>query len=280
MTELKMPFHRYAELCRRQGFDRLCFILSFDCDTPLDVAAADRLDPQLRSLGIRTSYAVPGSQLIQGDATYRRLAEAGAAFINHGYRPHAEWRETRYWAVTDYAALSEDDVVADIRRGHETVCDVIGRPPLGFRAPHFGSYQSPAQREVIYRTVRPLGYRFCSGTLPDDALAAGPILWSGGMAEFPLTGSLREPRTILDSWNYLINRETYVLSEDYELLFRETVDFFAANDLPGLINWYVDPAHVVDQPPFHRAIRYLLDAGAVSLSFEDALALAAPPPAV
>ena len=61
--------------------------------------------------------------------------------------------------VTFYDQMSAAEVEADIRRGHETVTKVMGEAPRGFRAPHFGSFQSPNQLALIYRVVRDLGYR-------------------------------------------------------------------------------------------------------------------------
>src|SRR5262245_54263038 len=92
----------YGAKARAQGFDRLLLYLTFDCDTDEDAAAALELDPWLRARGIRGAYAVPGTQLIRAADSYQRLMAAGAAFLNHGYVPHAEWREDRYVPVTFY----------------------------------------------------------------------------------------------------------------------------------------------------------------------------------
>ena len=64
--------------------------------------------------GIRASYAVPGAQLDKGAAVYRSLADAGAEFLNHGSRPHAEWRGDRYYGITFYNEMSTEDVQAAV----------------------------------------------------------------------------------------------------------------------------------------------------------------------
>lgn len=263
----------YAQLSRAQGIGQLVLVLSFDCDTPEDALAAERLHPVLERKGIRATYAVPGEQLRAGHTIYHRLAEAGAPFINHGALPHAEWRNDRYHSITFYNELSTEEVIADIRRGHEIVLDVTGRPPDGFRAPHFGYYQQPQQLQVVHDTARELGYRFCTTTLPSLALAQGPAIDMGGLYEFPLSGSLRAPTTILDSWNYLSDRRDYALKKDYFRDFRETVDFFLKRGLPGVLNYYVDPAHVVDAEPFHRALDYAVARNLPTLHYTDLAAL-------
>ncbi len=188
----------YAARARAQGIDRLCLYLTFDCDTDEDAAAALELDPWLRSLGIDAAYAVPGTQLERAAASYRQLAAAGAEFLNHGHMPHAEWREDRYVPITFYEQIEPDAVVSDIRRGHATVTTVVGRPPRGFRAPHFGSFQAAHQLDLIYRTARELGYVYCSTTVPQAALDNGPVIDCGGIYEIPLFGSHYSPTAILE----------------------------------------------------------------------------------
>jgi peptidoglycan/xylan/chitin deacetylase (PgdA/CDA1 family) len=247
----------YAAKARAQGFERLLLYFTFDCDTDEDAAGALELDPWLRGLGICAAYAVPGIQLTRAASAYRQLAASGAEFLNHGHLPHAEWREDRYVPITFYDQLSTAEVVEDIRRGHETVTDVIGRPPHGFRAPHFGSFQATHQLEVIYRTARELGYSYCSTTVPQTALDHGPVIDRGGLYEIPLFGSYYAPTAILDSWTYLEDRKTFRLGQEYFDLFRDTVDFILANGLPGVLAYYADPAHVVRQKPFLDAIEMI-----------------------
>jgi peptidoglycan/xylan/chitin deacetylase (PgdA/CDA1 family) len=260
----------HANQCRSEGIDGRYFILSFDCDTPEDAAAALKLDPVLRTLGVKTIYAVPGVTLRQCAASYQLLAESGACFINHGGRPHAIWDGDRYRGITFYNEMTPEEIVTDIEEGHLAVTDVIGRPPTGFRAPHFGYIQTSDLRSLIYRTLHRLGYRFSSGTLPALALERGPIVdESHGIAEVPLTGSRRAPQAILDSWNYYY--EELKLKEEYYQGMSETIDFFADESLPVLLNFYVDPSHVEGASPFARAIERLCERNYRSVDFADLL---------
>ena len=79
--------------------------------------------------------------------------------MNHGARAHAVWQDDRYVPITFYNELDTGRIVEDVQCGHDTLTDVTGQAPIGFRAPHFGSFQSEDDLALIYRTIKPLGYR-------------------------------------------------------------------------------------------------------------------------
>ncbi len=256
----------YIELGSRLGLKAPSLFLSFDCDTDLDAAAIEPVHKFLHSLGIKATYAVPGAQLLKDPSPYRRLAQSGAEFMNHGGRPHAEFDGNRWVGTTFYDKMTPADVEADIRLGHAIVTEVIGAPPLGFRAPHFGCYQSSEQLALLHRTAAALGYRYCSTTLPSYGLAKGPAVDIDGMVELPCFGSIRNLETILDSWTYLTDRTHYALGDDYFDLMKETVDLFVERRVPAILTWYADPCHVLDQPPFMRAMETIAKHGIPSYS--------------
>jgi peptidoglycan/xylan/chitin deacetylase (PgdA/CDA1 family) len=249
------PIERYGALCRACGIDRLYLLLTFDCDTDGDIDVVGELDRDLRRRGVAAGYAVPGVQLQKGATAWRRVADLGAEFLNHGGRAHAEFRDGRYWPATFYEQLPSTEVVADIHEGDRLVREIIGRPAEGFRAPHFGSFQAPEQLDLIYGTVGQLGYRYCSTTIPAVALDRGPLVRTDhGVVEVPTLGSYRYPPTLLDSWTYLTDRVHYTLGEEYYELFEETVRVMSERRLPGLLTYYADPSHVFGQAPFERAL--------------------------
>jgi hypothetical protein len=272
LSKNEQQLRRYADKARACGIDRLLLYLSFDCDTDEDAIAALELDPWLRKRGIRAEYAVPGSQLEQSPDAYRRIKGAGAGFLNHGARPHTQWEDDRYIPVNFYDRLAPEEVVSDILRGHEIIKAVLGGAPNGFRAPHFGCFQAKEQLELIYCTVRTLGYSYCSTTIPAVALENGPLIKRGEVFEIPLFGSYLAPTTLLDSWTYLEDRVHYRLSNSYFELFRDTVDYMLANDLPGVLAYYADPSHVVDQKPFLDAMALVIDRGVPSVYAEEIIA--------
>lgn len=263
----------YAEIVKSLGINNIYITLSFDCDTPEDAVAAQTTDRFLSSRAIPRTYAVPGEMLTHSGSLYRKLFDDGAVFLNHGQRPHAEFRDGRYQSITFYNEMSEDEVIQDMAAADATLRNILGITPKGFRAPHFGYFQEPHQRALIYRTAKSLGYQFCSDTLPALGLKKGPVIDMGGIYEIPLSGSLADPHTILDSWNYLEDYVDFRLKDDYQSMFSSTIDFFRKNHLPALLNYYVDPAHVINSPCFFKAVDYALEQDAVFLDYEGLINL-------
>jgi peptidoglycan/xylan/chitin deacetylase (PgdA/CDA1 family) len=260
------PLENYITAARKLGLNRPYLFLSFDCDTDLDASAAEGVHEFLESLGIKATYAVPGAQLLRLPEPYQRLAMRGAEFMNHGGLPHAKWNGDQWVGMTFYDSMLPEEAEADIWRGHEIVSEVIGRVPVGFRAPHFGCYQKPEQIDLLHRTAASLGYRYCSTTLPSFGLKYGPAYETHGILEIPCLGSIRNPETILDSWTYLTDRKNYMLGDEYFDLMVETVDVFVKQQLPVVFTWYADPCHVLNQPPFIKAVEYLAKIGVVSVT--------------
>ena len=89
--------------------------------------------------------------------------------------------------------------------------------------------------------------------------------------EIPLTGSLRYPFVILDSWTYLESYYQPVVKRQYSELFTETVEGLLAMGVSGVLNVYVDPAHVVKSEYFRFAIERTLELGVVSLGYGEML---------
>lgn len=265
-------FERYAGYAASLGLSRPLLFLSFDCDTDLDPPATVEVMKLLDSLGIKATFAVPGVQLERGIDVYREIAQR-CEFMNHGHLPHAEWRDDRYVGITFYETMPVAAVEADIRNGHETVTRLTGRPPQGFRAPHFGHFKQPDQLALVHRLAHELGYGYCSTTLPEYALIHGPAPRIGKIIELPAFGSIKGPTSILDSWTHLADRKDYALAPSYAELMIETVDRLMAGNVPALLTWYADPAHVAGQEPFERAMKHLASRGIRSLSGSEAAAL-------
>lgn len=263
----------YVRKARAIGLHDVRLFLSFDCDTDLDPKAALEVMAFLSALGIKGTFAVPGAELRRSAESYRRLAGQGAEFMNHGDRAHAAWEEDRFVSVTFYERMAFDEVEADIRKGHETVEAVLGVRPQGFRAPHFGHFQAPDQLALVHRVARDLGYRYCSTTLPAYGLQHGPVHDAGGIIELPTFGTIRSPVSLLDSWSHLTDRRDYALSDMFETLLIETVDTLSRLELPALLTWYVDPAHVAGQAPFERAMQHLAKRRIPSLGALEAASL-------
>jgi len=274
-------FDHYRERAAACGLSGLTLFLSFDCDTDWDFEVVEPLDSFLAERSIAVTYAVPGAQLERGREYYKAVASRGREFMNHGAWPHAEWRQDQdqYVPITFYQNHTSDEVSADIRRGHQIVQDVTGQTPVGFRAPHFGSFQSASDLSLIYRTIAELGYLYASTTIPEQGLLHGPVYPTGGVVELPTFGSASAPLTILDTWTHLTDRRRYALGAEYFELFAETLDVLTGADIPALLTWYGDPSHAWQQAPFMKAMDLIASRGIPSVSGREAASLCSAAPA-
>jgi hypothetical protein len=246
---------RYSRLAREQGLDGPRFVLSFDCDTDLDIEVAEDVHTRLATLGIRPCYAVPGELLERGATVYQRIAATGAEFLNHGYRTHTFFHPiTRtYESTFFYDRLDRAQIRDDIRRGHDAHVRVLGRAPTGFRVPHFGTYQELHQLRLLHQELAELGYRYSSSTVPRYGLLHGPLKKSdAGIWEIAVSGCFDRPTTILDSWGVRYAERRQYTEEDYGIQFGKMLRFF--ENKPGLLNYYADPSQVYDWPGFFDAI--------------------------
>lgn len=267
-----LPFWRaYDRKARAQGFDRLYMVLSFDCDTDEDIAAAQHIHKWLGERGVRGVFAVPGVQLRKGATTFRSMSDEGAEFINHGAAAHTEWRDGRYWSVNFYDQMSREQVERDIRRGHEVVTEVTGKSPRGFRAPHFGHFQQSEQLAWLYSLLGKLGYEYASTTVPPYLLKYGPSVDREGVTEFPVSGRYYAPLQIFDSWGYLRSPYRPKVTESYGSEFIRSVKALMIHGIHGVANYYVDPAHVVESQSFFSALTYCLDAGLPIVTYSQLL---------
>jgi hypothetical protein len=268
---IKESFLRYSRAAQKQGFSQLYLLLSFDCDTPEDGAAAQRLHKWLAQHDIYATYAVPGAQLIEGADIYRSLADQGAEFMNHGAAPHTQWRGDRYWSTTFYHEMSKDEIVADINLGHQIVQQVIGKSPKGFRTPHFGTFQTEEQRGLVYQALHNLRYRFSSSTVPDLAFGNGPIIKRGDLSELPLSGTITSPYLVFDSWSYVQSPQVPKVKDEFSQAFIATIRKLLEWGVVGVLNWYMDPSHVHGSNSFYEALEFAKSSQIVSAQFEDLL---------
>lgn len=246
---------RQARLARRAGLDRVWLVLSFDCDTPEDAGVAWDVHERLAGIGVRPVYAVPGALLREASDVYTRIAETGAEFINHGDRMHTYFdADAGRWASNFFYDQQPRDVIRrDILDAHDTVAEVVGRVPVGYRTPHFGTFQDPEQLGWLHGVLGELGYRFSTSTVPLWGLREGPVFNRFGLLELPVSGGVADPFGILDTWSCFEAPDRVRTPRDYE---REATALAAAFKQAGagLINVYGDPSHIHDSEEFFRAV--------------------------
>ena len=239
----------------KYGLSKPVFVLSFDCDTDLDISVVEDVHKKLIQEGIRPIYAVPGELLIQGADVYKRIHDSGAEFINHGYRRHSDVSlpSRNYFGTFFYEQESRVTVVEDMKMGHEAIQKVLGANPSIFRTPHFGGFSNSSQLDFLWKTLKALNYQLSSSTTPHFAFINGPISVHYGIYEFPVSGDPRRPSQILDSWSYAFSGKKSLSKEKYVSAINQLADEMAAGKVLFL-NIYADPSQVYDWPEFFEAI--------------------------
>jgi hypothetical protein len=270
----------YNRKARLAGLDRLYFVLSFDCDTPEDIEASEIVDARLRRMGVRPVYAVPGELLEQGRAVYGAIARAGAEFLNHGFRQHVRWEAAAaaYRSCFFYDQIGREEAAEDIRCGHAAQQQILGVPPKGFRTPHFGTFQKRSQLRWLHGLLRSLGYEFSSSTMPWLGFRYGPRFDRFGLAEFPLSGAFTDPLRLLDSWGCYRAPGRALGEADYAADGRQWASLLARENYAGILNYYVDPSHIVRSEAFFETVHAWAEA-AVNCSYSELLGASGRPSA-
>ena len=126
---------RYLKQC--SSIKKTVFLLSFDCDTELDIEVLPQVVAKLQGIGIKPVLAVPGELIEKGQEVYKQFAASGIEFINHGYvqHTHLQLPERIYKSNFFYHKLSRDQISQDINKGHEAIRKHLEITPAGFRTP-------------------------------------------------------------------------------------------------------------------------------------------------
>lgn len=247
--------NRLESLSEHQGLQQPTFLLSFDCDTDRDIEISWDVHSRLVDLGICASYAVPGEIIARGHDAWSRIANAGAEFLNHGYREHTQYRDGKYVSTLFYEHMTAEEVKEDIVRGHSAVTELTGREPVGFRTPHFGGFRSEQQLKMLHATLGQLGYRFSSSAVPYVALRYGPFTKHFGLTEIAVTGCPSFPMTILDSYTFRFTPGRFTPT-DYVKQAREWARLMSEGR-KLFVNLYADPSQVADWDEFFVAMKHL-----------------------
>ena len=251
-------FARNARHMRALGLTKPTAILSFDCDTVDDAKASVQVHHKLLEMGISPVYAVPGELLVKCENVYSAVLEYGGTFLNHGGCEHTAFNETlgRYVSTGFYDEIGSSAVSRDFRLGHELVTDFCGKPPIGFRSPHFGTYSAKRQLAHIHALASSLNYSYSSSSTPYWAFRRGPAHVTTGLFEFPVSGRSSSPLTILDSWSAFGSPSPSLTPKAFrdELIgWVEAAKSFG----PIFLNVYADPSHICSEPMFFEAMEML-----------------------
>lgn len=241
--------------CSISGNKSPKYLLTFDCDTDLDIAVVLEVHKKLAILGINPVYAVPGQLIERGIDTYRQISDLGAEFINHGYIQHTTVDDHRanYVSTFFYDQISEKDALEDIDRGHEVLVNKLGIIPKGFRTPHFGTFQSKENLEFLHAKLRSLEYSFSSSTVPSFSYLNGPSFRNHSITEIPVTGCPTWPLGILDSYNFRFSGSAKFTPEIFESEMLKAFEMMSRGSLLRM-NMYADPSQVYDWQGFFTSL--------------------------
>ena len=245
----------FSVQCSIAGVKSPKYLLTFDCDTDLDIAVVSAVHSKLIELGINPVYAVPGQLIERGIDTYRQIADQGAEFINHGYTQHTDVdkHRTRYVSTFFYDEISEKDALEDIDRGHQVLVDRLNIVPKGFRTPHFGTFQRKENLTFLHNKLKSLGYSFSSSTVPSFSYLNGPSFLSNGITEIPVTGCPSWPLGILDSYNFRFSGNANFTPELFESEMLKAYQMMSCGSL-NRMNMYADPSQVYDWQGFFESV--------------------------
>lgn len=252
-------YGRYGKLAREQGLDGPYFILSFDCDTEKDAAVVEEVHDRLLEVKIRPIYAIPGELMEKHEKIFKHIASTGSEFMNHGYKIHTYYDDTLmdYRSCFFYDRISEEGIIEDIVKGHEAHLHILGKSPNSFRVPHFGTFQRRRQLKFLHHCLSRLGYQYSSSTEPLYSFRYGPLRDVGsGLKEVPVSGCFDDPLIILDSWGFMIRKFGNRNEALYKEQMKKMVLWFTKRKLPGLLNFYADPSHVINSNCFFDAILF------------------------
>ena len=261
---------RYVKKSNFFGLNGKYFILSFDCDTEKDIEVVGEVHQKLAKLNISPSYAVPGELLKKGASEYGKLKDNGAEFINHGYLSHTSYIQSSksYVSTLFYDKLSNTEVEEDIINGHNNFFDIFSEYPLGFRTPHFGTFQKSGQLNFLYDVLKKLNYSFSSSTTPVTGMWNGAIKkTSQGILELPVSGCYDYPARILDSWGFRFSPTRKLSENDYMEQFNKMMNFFEDPNINGIFNIYADPSQVYDWDIFFECMS--MTSNLTNISFSE-----------
>ena len=106
------------------------------------------------------------------------------------------------------------EIIEDITKGDETLTELLGIVPKGFRTPHFGSFQKKSDLKFLWKLLRDMGYEYSSSTTPIFGIRNGPMVIRE-VVEFPMTGCPSWPIKVLDSWGFRFAPNRDVREQDF-----------------------------------------------------------------
>jgi len=251
--------HRWPSDRFRWTDKTVSFTFSFDCDNIEDSDSFPFLCDVLDRYEIVSSFAVIGEIVEEQADAYRELVRSGHEIINHGYSRHYDVDESGVkYATLFYDTMTPELMEREIDRNHHALASSLGVKPIGFRTPHFATFQRPEQLKRLHRILRERGYLFSTSSDIYHAKTIGMIgPTEGDFMEMPLSMIPGYPLMVFDSWNLLRAPNRRFEESDMVRLFEKMLLWAVEDDGPVFLNMYIDPDHVHASDVFVRMMQML-----------------------
>lgn len=239
--------HRWPEDSFFWTTKKISFTLSFDCDNPEDHQCLPWLLSLLEKHQITASFAVSGEVVSKNIEAYKTLVDSGHEIINHGYSIHlySDEKGQKHPSMF-YETLGTDEIVNEIEKNDQFLKRKLGIKPIGFRTPHFGTFQNRDQLTFLHKIIKEKGYKYSSSSTIFEAKSNNFVGMSkNGIWEFPLSAIPKFPLSTFDSWALLASPDTKFQKEDFTNLFGLMVGYALKSRKPVFLNVYFDPIHIM-----------------------------------
>jgi hypothetical protein len=242
-------------------------VLSFDCDFPRDIAALPELVALLQEYEVPASFACIGQWVREYPAEHQLIVDAGFEVVNHTethpnlYHPQYDYARVEGLSREMFNRIGFDGRREEIVRGHETIAEVLGVEPSGFRTPHFGALHV----DDVYAPLVELNYRFSSSVMAAER-GQGPYRPLEGLWEIPVSPCPLHPCGVFDSWHSLSKTNaSHRAPGELANLFSILID--AAVETGGLANVYFDPKDVLESGELLRMLQVLRDSAITAVDY-------------
>lgn len=224
--------------------------ISFDCDRFADSQALPALLSILESHNLKASFAIVGELVSENPYAYRKLIDAGHEVLNHGYSRHTDENSN---STLFYDNLNKDVLFQEIMSSQDAIESGLNVRPLGFRVPHFGTFQKKEKMKLLYEVLSKTDIVYSSSAMAYYSKIYHSSWEIDNLLEIPLSNRVTLPISVLDSYSLIYRRSR----SSFFTEFKKMLDTSIRSKWPTAINFYVDPSHVTENKEFRDSLKYL-----------------------
>lgn len=250
--------NKFPDFLKLPSKKKILLFLSFDVDCLCDSTAIPELCNLLDQKSISCNWAIIGKLLEENPDDYKPIMERKDEIINHGYSPHNSINSKGvYYASLFYHKMSFSEIEKEVRANQEAIHKHLGLSPIGFRTPHFGTFQKKEQLWQLYKILNENRILYSSSvhSLVQNVydLQNNPH----NIAEIPFSTRAGSTMSIFDSWEYLAAPNRRRTPQQFFPHFKRIINYALESKNPILLNFYFDPSHVVKNDGFKQCLNLI-----------------------